>query len=71
MRRPKDAEAFLGDEPAHLVDETLARLDVETDGRLVEQQKARPMKQRTGDFEPPHLAARQLPHLVVGLGQRG
>ena len=43
-----------------------ARLDVEADGRLVEQQQPRPMQQRARDFQPPHLAAREVAHLVAG-----
>ena len=43
-----------------------ARLDVEADGCLVEQQQARPMQQRAGDLEPPHLAAGEIAHLAAG-----
>ena len=43
-----------------------ARLDVEADGRLVQQQQPRPMQQRAGDLDPPHLAAREIAHLVAG-----
>ena len=43
-----------------------AGLDVETDGRLVEQQQARPVQQRAGDLQPPHLAAGEVAHLAAG-----
>ena len=43
-----------------------ARLDVEPDRRLVEQQHARAMQQRAGDLDAPHLAAGKVAHLVCG-----
>ena len=42
-----------------------ARLDVQPDRRLVEQQQRRPVQQRAGDLDAPHLAARQAARLVV------
>ena len=43
-----------------------ARLDVEPDGRLVEQKQPRPMQQRARDLEPAHLSAREVAHLAAG-----
>ena len=40
MRRPEHADALLGDELADMAEDIGARLDVEPDGRLVEQQAA-------------------------------
>ena len=42
-----------------------ARLDVQPDGRLVEQEQRRPMQQRAGDLDAPHLAAGEAARLVV------
>ena len=38
MRRPEHADALLGDQLAHVAQNVGPRLDVEADGRLVEQQ---------------------------------
>ena len=66
MRRPQHADALFGDELADVVEDVGAGLDVEADGRLVEQQQARAMQQRARDFQPPHLAAREVAHLAAG-----
>ena len=65
MRGPEDAEAFGFHEPAHDGDDALARADVETDGRLVEQQQAGAMQHGAGDLDTPGLAAGQIAHLLV------
>ena len=39
--------------------------DVQPDGRLVEQQQGRPVQQRAGDLDAPHLAAGKAARLVV------
>ena len=71
MRGPEHADALLGDELADMAENVGARLDVEPDGRLVEQQQPRPVQQRAGDFQPPHLAAREVAHLAAGaVGKR-
>ena len=54
------------DELPHMAEDVGARLDVEADGRLVEQQQPRPMQQRARDLEPPHLAAGEIAHLAAG-----
>ena len=66
MRGPQHADALLGDQPPHMAEDIGARLDVEADGRLVEQQQTRPMQQRARDLEPPHLAAGEVAHLAAG-----
>ena len=43
-----------------------AGLDVEPDGGLVKQQQARAMQQGARDFQPPHLAAREVANLAAG-----
>ena len=43
MRGPQHADALLGDKLADMGEDVGAGLDVEPDGRLVEQQKSRPM----------------------------
>ncbi len=54
------------DQPPDMAEDVGARLDVEADGRLVEQQQARAVQQRARDLDPPHLAAREIAHLVAG-----
>ena len=66
MRGPQHADALLGDELPDVAEDIGAGLDVEADGRLVEQQQARAMQQRAGDFQPPHLAAGEVAHLAAG-----
>ena len=66
MGGPEHAEPFAGNESAHDADHALARADVETDGRLVEQQQAGAMQQGAGDLDTPRLAAGQSAHLLVG-----
>ena len=66
MRRPQHADALLGDELPDMAEDIGARLDVEPDGRLVEQQQPRPMQQRARDLEPAHLPAREVAHLAAG-----
>ena len=65
MRRPQHADAVLGDEAAHELENVGARLDVEPGGRLVEQQQARAVQQRARDLDAPHLAAGEMAHLVA------
>ena len=53
-----------------MVEEALAGADVEADGRLVQQQEARPVEQGAGDLDPALLAARELAHDIArALGQ--
>ena len=66
MRGPEHADALLGDQLPDVAEDVGAGLDVEPDGRLVEQQQPRPMQQRARDFQPPHLAAREIAHLAAG-----
>ena len=66
MRRPEHADALLRHQLANVVENIGAGLYVEPDGRLVEQQQARPMQERACDFQPPHLAAREVAHLAAG-----
>ena len=71
MRRPQHRDVVLAHQPAHMLEDVGARLDVEPDGRLVEQQQARAVQQRARDLDAAHLAAGQVAHLVVGaVGQR-
>ncbi len=62
-QRDRGAERLVGldDEAAHV----LLLLDVEADGRLVEQQQAGTVQQRARDLQAAHLAAGQRPHLVA------
>jgi hypothetical protein len=66
VRCPQHAEPLLLHEPAHDADHALARADVEADGRLVEQEAARPVQERAGDLDAPRLAAGEIAHLLVG-----
>jgi hypothetical protein len=66
MRRPQHADTLLGDELPDVGQDVRACLDIEPDGRLVEQQQARPMQQRTRNFQPAHLSAREVAHLACG-----
>ena len=65
MRRPKDGEALLGDEPAHRREDAGAGRAVESDRRLVEEEKARAMNERARDLDPSRLAAGQRANLFV------
>src|SRR3954453_12680872 len=49
-----------------MVEDVGACLDIEADGRLVEQQQARAVQQRAGDFQASHLAAGEVAHLAAG-----
>src|SRR5229473_2581202 len=66
MGGPQYADVLLGDQPPDVTEDIGAGLDVEADGCLVEQQQARAMQQRAGDFQPSHLAAREVAHLAAG-----
>ena len=66
MRRPEHADALFGDELADMAEDIGARLDVEPDGRLVEQQQPRPVQQRARDLDPAHLPAREIADLAAG-----
>ena len=66
MRRPQHADALFGDELPDMAEDIGARLDVEPDGRLIEQQQPRPVQQRARDLEPAHLPAREIAHLAAG-----
>src|SRR6266446_3292878 len=67
MRCPKCGDALLAAEPAHMVEHELPAGDVESHGRLVEQQQPWPVQQAAGDLDPTALAAAQPPHLVAAL----
>ena len=62
--RPQHSDPLLATEPADMVEQKLSTLDVEADGRLVQQEKARPMQQGPGDLDTAALAAAQLARLV-------
>jgi hypothetical protein len=65
MRSPQHADALLGYQPPHMTEDIGARLDVEANRRLVQQQQTRPVQQGARDLEPPHLAARKVAHLAT------
>ena len=65
MRRPKDGEALLGDEPAHRRDDVGAGRAIESDRRLVEEEKARAMNERARDLDAPRLPAGQRANFFV------
>src|SRR5262245_32886152 len=65
MGGPQDTDALLRDEAPHMSDDVGARANIETDRRLIEQQKLRPVKKRASDFDAAHLAARKVAHLVL------
>src|SRR6516162_3044200 len=65
MRGPQHADALLGDEAPNMRKDLGSGLDVEPDGRLVEQQEARPVQERPRNLEPPHLPAREVANLAV------
>src|SRR4051812_17560599 len=65
MRSPQHADTLLGDQPPHMTEDIGARLDIEADGRLVQQQETRPVQQCACNLEPPHLAARKIAHLAT------
>ena len=66
MGGPEHADALLGDQLPDVVEDVGARLDVEPDGRFVEQQQTWAMQQRARNFEPAHLSAREVAHLAAG-----
>src|SRR5947208_15081781 len=66
MCRPEHADALLDYQLSDIAEDVGAGLDVEPDGRLVKQQQARSMQQRPRDFQPPHLAAREVAYLAAG-----
>ncbi len=53
------------DQSADVGQDAGARLHVQPDGRLVQQQQRRPVQQRAGDLDAPHLAAGEAAGLVV------
>src|SRR3954447_25189767 len=65
MRSPQHANALPGYHPPHMTEDVGARLDIEADGRLIEQKQPGPMQQRARNLEPPHLAARKVAHFNV------
>ncbi len=62
---PQHADAFFGNQAAHIGDDIGARPDVEADSWLIEQQQARSVQKRASDLHPSHLTARQLANLFV------
>src|SRR6266699_6063719 len=66
VRGPQYADALLGNQLPDMIEDIGAGLDVEADGRLVQQQQARAMQQGARDFEPSHLAAREVADLAAG-----
>src|SRR5271154_2374446 len=64
--RPKDAYSLLGDEASYNLEKSRARLDVESCRRLIKQQHARPVQERSRDLDPSHLTAGKEAHLVAG-----
>src|SRR6185437_5613168 len=66
VRSPQHTDSLVRDELPHMAENVGARLDIEADGGLVEQQEARPMQKGAGDLEPPHLAAGEIAHLAAG-----
>lgn len=71
MRRPQNADAVLGDEPADMRQDVGPGIDIEADRGFVEQQQSRPMQQRAGDLQPAHLASGEAPRLLpCPFGQR-
>src|SRR5262245_36592062 len=71
VRGPQHRDAVRDHQPAHLAEDIGPRFDVEADRRLVEHEQARPVQQRAGDLDAPHLSAGQVTHLVAGaIGER-
>ena len=71
MRRPEHADALLHRQPANVIENVGARLDVETDGRFVQQQQPRLVQQRAGNLDPPHLPDRKIPDAIeAAIGHR-
>src|ERR1700747_1154261 len=66
MRGPQYADPLLGDEFADMAENVGPRLDVEPDGRLVEQQQSRPVQQRACNLGPAHLSAGGVAALAAG-----
>ena len=66
MGRPQHADVLFGHQLPDMVKDVGARLDIQPDGRLVQQQQARPMQQFAGNFQPSHLAAREVANLAAG-----
>ena len=70
LRGQEDGHALVRREPAHLLPERGAALDVEPRRRLVEEEDPRTVDQRKGKVEPSLHPARVALHLAVGgLGQ--
>jgi hypothetical protein len=66
MGGPEHAEAILAGQRADAGENVGAGGDIQADGGLVEQQEARPVKQRPGDLNPALLAAGEIADLLAG-----
>ena len=65
MGRPQHTQAILAAQAMHVIENGLPGADIDADRRFVQQQEARPVQQRAGDLDPPHLAAAQAADLVL------
>src|SRR5918998_6121934 len=65
VRRPQGREILVPDQGADGRRDAGAALEVEADGRLVEQEEPWAVDERAGDLDPPGLAAGERAHLVV------
>ena len=63
---PQHGDATLADQRANMAQDGGARRDIQPDRRFVQHQNARAMQQSAGDLDPPHLAARQSAHRILG-----
>ena len=58
-------------QPANVIENVGARLDVEADGGLVQQKQAGLVQQRAGDLDPPHLPDREIADAIAAaIGHR-
>ena len=65
MGRPKDAYSLVSDKGPYDPEDPGARLDVESRGRLIKQQHARPVQERPRDLDASHLTSGKEAHLVT------
>ena len=71
MRRPQHADPLHRRQPANMIENVGARLDIEADRRFVQQKQAGLMQQRPGDFDAAHLPDREIADpILAAIGHR-
>src|ERR1019366_6472202 len=70
MSGEEQCGAVVGPQIGEMFPDSVARNRVEPDGRLIEEQHARPVQRGLGDFQAPHHAAGVLVHQAPALGSQ-